>query len=90
MRLKQEPTDHNSQLCFVCGTWTPYGFGPPGWLKSIWACPAHVAAAEARRVGARPAAVDPVGQLVRVTAPHFVAGMVMEGDVCVRAEPILV
>ena len=27
--------------------------------------------------------------LVRVVAPHFVAGMVMSGDVCSEAAPIL-
>ncbi len=29
------------------------------------------------------------GQLVRVAAPHFVAGLVMDGDKCIRAAPIL-
>jgi hypothetical protein len=28
-------------------------------------------------------------QLVRVVAPHFVAGIVMAGDVCTAAAPIL-
>ena len=28
-------------------------------------------------------------QLVRVEAPHFVAGIVMVGDVCTEAAPIL-
>ena len=51
---KTPPTDHNSQLCIVCGKWTPYGFGPPGWLKSIWACPAHLWAAERLRVAGKP------------------------------------
>ena len=27
--------------------------------------------------------------LVRVVAPHFVAGIVVDGDVCVQAAPIL-
>jgi len=27
--------------------------------------------------------------LVRVVAPHFVAGLVLSGDVCVRSAPIL-
>ncbi len=28
-------------------------------------------------------------QLVRVVAPHFVAGFVMQGDICTEAAPIL-
>lgn len=27
--------------------------------------------------------------LVRIVAPHFVAGLIMEQDVCVQAAPIL-
>jgi hypothetical protein len=30
-----------------------------------------------------------VEQLVRVVAPHFVAGLVMQGDRCTHAAPIL-
>jgi hypothetical protein len=33
--------------------------------------------------------VSTVGTLVRVVAPHFVAGLIVEGDRCVRAAPIL-
>lgn len=28
-------------------------------------------------------------ELVRIVAPHFVAGLVMKGDTCVHAAPIL-
>jgi hypothetical protein len=48
----QMPVNYQ-QLCFVCGTETPYGFGPPGWTVSFWACPKHFGDAEARRLGLR-------------------------------------